>query len=347
MKKIIKAAVLYRNNHPLELMSIEPKYQLERGQVLVKLINSGICGAQINEIKGISGFDKYLPHLMGHEGYAKVVKIGPDVKVVKTGDKVILHWRKSFGINAKPAKFKSNTQIINSGNVTTFSNYSIVSENRCTKVNLNKNLKKIAPLFGCALTTSYGIVYKEAKIKKNDKILLIGCGGLGLSIAGFIDTLQNKNLIIIENKLNKHKKKFIDNLSFAPKIINSINEIKNNKDYTFDKIIDTSGNVEILRDAFTLLNKSSDLILVGQPKINSKLILKNPLSFFQGKKIYASDGGSIHPGKHLKQVIKLVSRHAKLFNSIVSKTISLKDINKGISLMLNKKAARIIVSFNN
>ncbi len=49
------------------------------GQVLVKVLYSTICGAQINEIAAAKGPDKFLPHLLGHEASAQVVEIGPGV----------------------------------------------------------------------------------------------------------------------------------------------------------------------------------------------------------------------------------------------------------------------------
>ena len=55
---------------------------LEFGQVLVKVYYSGLCGAQLNEIDGAKGEDKFLPHLLGHEGSGLVLDIGPGVKKV-------------------------------------------------------------------------------------------------------------------------------------------------------------------------------------------------------------------------------------------------------------------------
>ena len=95
------AAVLFESNQPLKVVEINLPDNLEPGQVLVQLITSGICGAQINEIDAVKGEDKFLPHLLGHEGYAKVIEIGPGVNKVKPGDDVIMHWRPSAGIVAK------------------------------------------------------------------------------------------------------------------------------------------------------------------------------------------------------------------------------------------------------
>ena len=38
---------------------------------------------------------------MGHEGYASVIDVGPGVKNVDVGDKVVLHWRKGAGIESE------------------------------------------------------------------------------------------------------------------------------------------------------------------------------------------------------------------------------------------------------
>ena len=163
----INAAVLYKHDKPLKVISlITPK--LQKGQVFVKIFYSGVCKSQLMEIKGKRGKDIWLPHLLGHEAVGKVISVGPGVKKVKKNDEVILSWIKGEGLDVSGAIFKNRKQYINSGPVTTFSNYSIVSENRVYKK--PKYLSyKTAVLFGCALPTGCGIIYNELNIKKNDK----------------------------------------------------------------------------------------------------------------------------------------------------------------------------------
>ena len=64
--------------------------ELRFGQVLVKVIVSGLCGGQLHEIKGHKGNGKFLPHLMGHEGCGIVEEVGLGVTTVKPGDKVVM-----------------------------------------------------------------------------------------------------------------------------------------------------------------------------------------------------------------------------------------------------------------
>ena len=64
----MKAAILAESKQPLIVDDITLPDNLEFGQVLVDIHYSGICGAQINEIDAAKGPDKFLPHLLGHEG---------------------------------------------------------------------------------------------------------------------------------------------------------------------------------------------------------------------------------------------------------------------------------------
>ena len=66
--KIMKAAILVDQKKPLVISEVELPKTLKVGQVLVKVHYSGICGSQLGEIDGVKGEDKYLPHLLGHEG---------------------------------------------------------------------------------------------------------------------------------------------------------------------------------------------------------------------------------------------------------------------------------------
>src|SRR4030095_3311879 len=153
----MKAAVLVELNKPLVMGDLDLPGQLSFGQVLVRIHYSGICGAQINEIEGAKGPDKFLPHLLGHEGSATVLDIGPGVKTVAKGDRVVLHWRPSDGLQSDPPAYQWNGQRGNAGWLTTFNDHAVVSENRVTKIPSDFDLR-IAPLFGCAVTTAMGVV---------------------------------------------------------------------------------------------------------------------------------------------------------------------------------------------
>ena len=99
----MKSAILTESKKPLVIADIELPKELEFGQVQVKLFYSGICGAQINEIDALKGPDKFLPHLLGHEGSGVVASIGEGVDDFEIGDHVVFVFVPSCG-NCIPCK---------------------------------------------------------------------------------------------------------------------------------------------------------------------------------------------------------------------------------------------------
>ena len=115
-----KAAILAQSRAPLIVDEILLPDALEAGQVLVEVLHTTICGAQLNEIEAAKGPDKFLPHLLGHEASAIVRETGPGVTHVQPGDSVVLHWRPSQGIQSRTPRYQWRGAPLNAGWVTTF-----------------------------------------------------------------------------------------------------------------------------------------------------------------------------------------------------------------------------------
>ena len=63
----MKAAVIVKVDAPVEIHDVELT-SLKVGQVKVRVLVSGLCGSQLQEISGLKGNSKFMPHLFGHEG---------------------------------------------------------------------------------------------------------------------------------------------------------------------------------------------------------------------------------------------------------------------------------------
>ena len=74
----MKAAILEALNKPLVIANVGLT-PLLKGQVLVKNLVTGICGAQLEEIKGNKGNAGFVPHLLGHEACGIVEEFGEGV----------------------------------------------------------------------------------------------------------------------------------------------------------------------------------------------------------------------------------------------------------------------------
>ena len=338
-----KAAILEKNNSSLAIRKVNFSGSLKRGQVLVKLKYSGICGKQIDEIKGTGGKDLYLPHLLGHEGSGVVIKVGPSVKKVKKGDKVILHWIKSNGIQSDTPKYSYNKRTINAGWVTTFNEYSIVSENRVTKVPFNYSLKK-ASLFGCCATTSLGLVFNKLHLKKNDTLLVVGIGGLGQIILQAAKIFKLKNLIAadINSKALKKAKKLGASILVNLKKRKDLNKIKN---LSINKSVVTTGNIKSIETASNLLSMPGYCYIMGVPP-RKKSVKINAWNLMHNQNIQGCLGGESKPYRDIPKFIKLDKKKIINLEKVIYKVINFKNINMGIKMFQsNYSTGRIIVKF--
>src|SRR6516225_3705997 len=200
--KYAKAAILAQSREPLVVDEIELPQTLNVGQILVKVLYSTICGAQLNEIAAAKGPDMFLPHLLGHEASAQVIEIGPGVTAVKPGDIVVLHWRPSQGIQSRPPSYRWRGKTLNAGWVTTFNEYAVVSENRMTGIPADFDLK-VAPLLGCAITTAAGVINHDAKLKVGESIAVFGVGGVGLNVVQFARLAGGHPIVAVDLKDGK------------------------------------------------------------------------------------------------------------------------------------------------
>ena len=332
----MKAAVLEKLNYPLAIREVFPT-QLLPGQVYVKVLASGLCGAQLHEIRGHRGNEKFLPHLMGHEGCGIVKEVGPGVTTVKEGDKVVMHWRPGSGIESEFPKYHLGEKIISSGKCTTLSEFSIVSENRLTKVPYDTPTV-LAAMLGCSLTTALGIIDNECNLKFGESVAVIGCGGVGLNL---IQAAKMKSAypvygVDINDKMFDLTHQigvdiFTCDLEFIP--------------HKVDVILDTTGVPEVISKAFDKLAPSGRLIMVGQPAPGTDLNIFNPLSMFdgQGKSIRASQGGGTKPDEDIPRYIKLANREMLDFNTLHTDTFALDNINDAFDLLKTGNAGRIII----
>jgi len=334
--KSMKAAILVKQNQPLVVDQIRLPQSLEYGQVLVKVFFSGICGSQIGEINGVKGEDPYIPHLLGHEGSGEVVETGQGVKSVNNGDKVVMHWKVGEGIDSSVPNYTWKGEKLNAGQITTFNEYAIVSENRITKINDNLPLD-IAPLFGCAVTTGFGAIENNANLKMGESIIVLGAGGVGLNIIQAA-SLYNAHPIVA---VDLHDEKLILAKKLgATHTINSSTEnwfekgLQLTLNQGFDVAIDNTGNTEIISQCYEIANDSGRTILVGVPKKGKKASFYTlPLHF--NKTILGSHGGNGNPSKDILRYQRLYELGKINFDNLVTRIFTLDEINLAIEEIIN------------
>lgn len=342
----MKAAVLEKVDGPLTFGEVGLT-NLAFGQVLVKVLVSGICGAQLQEIAGNKGNAKFMPHLLGHEGCGIVENVGVGVTKVKKGDKVIMHWRKGEGIESDFPNYVFKGKPMPSGKVTTFSEFSICSENRLTPVS-HDTPNDLCALLGCGLSTALGTINDEAQVKFGESVLIIGAGGLGLNLVKAAKLAGAYPIVSVD--IYDSKKAVAESLG-AHFFVNSkthkiSDELQNKFDIKeVDVIIETSGSKQALEETIPLLSGIGRYIMVGQPKSGESVELKNANHMFggEGKIIKATQGGKFSPSKDIPRYVKLHKAGILNIDNIITHRVKLEKINEAIDLVRKGQASRILI----
>jgi len=344
MIKFSKAAILQEIGSRLVIESIEiPK--LVYGQVLVKVLYSGVCRSQLMEIQGGRGRDNWLPHLLGHEGSGIVVDVGKGVTKVKLGDEVILSWIKSSGLSAPGAKYLLGNKVINSGQVTTFSNYTIASENRLV-IKPPGLPFDTAILFGCALPTGAGMVLNELKPTKVQSVIVLGLGGVGL--AALIALKATGIRLIIGVDMSDHKLALAKKLG-AMYVFNSNQEgfhqsILEITGGGANLCIESGGQIETIELGFSLIRKNGGSLLFASHPSEGKMIQLSPHELISGKKITGSWGGATCPERDIPIMYDLFKSTNTPLNELLTQQYSLEQINEALDDLEAGKVLRPLIA---
>lgn len=359
----MKAAILTELNAPLTIAEVECG-PLAYGQVRVRVLAAGICGAQLQEIRGEKGGP--LPHLMGHEGCGIVEETGPGVKRVKAGDKVVMHWRKAEGIESDFPVYKLCTDSLKgggsagpqpsvgehrvspgdagssparcttftSGLVTTWAEETICSENRLTPVP-EMTPVELCVMLGCSLSTALATLETETK-GFGESILIIGAGGLGMALLGVTDLVAPSHVCICDVHESKRRHAEIHADAF-------VNLARDKLSRKYDLVLDTAGAPAAMEQALEHLAPSGRYVMIGQPAPGKPVCMKAARHMFdgEGKMVRATQGGGFRPHLDIPRYLQIAER--LLVHNLITHRVKLDEINIALDLVRAGEAGRVLV----
>jgi len=344
----MRAAILTELNAPLVVGELALPETLSFGQVLVKVHYSGICGAQINEIEGAKGPDKFLPHLLGHEGSGTVLDLGPGVRSVRKGDRVVMHWRPGAGLQSETPTYRWNGSRVNAGWVTTFNDRAIVSENRVTPIPEDVDLR-VAPLFGCAVTTAMGVVNRDAAVQIGQSVVVFGVGGVGVNIVQSAAMVSANPIVavdLVDSKLEWARRfgaTHAFNSNAGGDLAQHIREAVG--DLGADVVVDTTGRPRVIELAYELTHPDGKTILVGVPRKGDNVSLYTlPLHF--KKVLTGSHGGGAEPHVDIPRYVRLMRAGKMTLDGLVTHEFPLDRVNEAIATVRRGEAGRVLLKMD-
>jgi len=342
-----QAAWLDRLGEPLVLGEVRSKGGPARGQVVVRAAFSGVCHSQLMEARGSRGNDSYLPHLLGHEATGVVEAIGSGVTKVNLGDRVILTWIKGTGCDVGGGKVEFGKQTINAGPVTTFSEFTIVSENRV--IPLPDGLPMdVGVLLGCALPTGLGMVRNELSPDPGKSALIIGLGGVGLcALMGLVDAGCSP---IIAVDLSSEKRALAVELGATftvdPQDVDPVDYVLQTTGGGVDFAIDAAGLCETIQTAFACVKRKGGQCLFASHPANGDVLRIDPFELICGKQLRGSWGGSCKPDDDIPVFAQLYQEGRLPLDRLIGKSYKLNQVNEAMDDLASGRVFRPLIKMN-
>jgi S-(hydroxymethyl)glutathione dehydrogenase/alcohol dehydrogenase len=338
------AAILVEQRKPLVIGEVELP-ALKRGQVLVEIHATRVCGSQIGEIDGVKGPDKFLPHLLGHEAGGIVLEVGADVTHVALGHRVVCHWRPGAGIDAGGSVYSWNGRKLNAGPITTFQRYAVISENRLTKVPPDTDFE-LCCLLADTLTTGFGIINNDAKVKAGESVVIFGVGGIGLGAVLGAKLAGAKPIIGIDlhdHKLAKAGEYGLTHTVNASRE-NAAERVKEILGGLADVTIDGTGKPKVIETAYDLAKlRGGRCVLFGvMPKDQRVSIHTLPLHF--GRTLTGSEGGQSRPDQDIPSILRWLGQERVDCHGFVNHWAPLESLAEVIAAMRSGEVIHAIVS---
>ena len=152
------------------------------GQVLVKLVATGVCHTDLHAAEGDWPVQPTPPFIPGHEGVGEVVKLGPGVTDLQVGDMVGNAWLSSAcgvceycrtGWETLCEKQQNGGYSIDGS----FGQYMVVDARFAARIPKSADPQDIAPILCAGVTVYKGLKVSEAR--PGQWVVISGIGGLG------------------------------------------------------------------------------------------------------------------------------------------------------------------------
>ena len=342
----MKAMVLERFNAPLVHKEV-PIPRLEPGEALIKVLNCGICGTDIKISRGLLPASIItLPYIMGHEVAGEVISVAPDVRNVQIGETVIVYFyigcgkcrfcqsgRENICINIKRCGFEADGGYAQLQKVP--------AKNLCLIDNISAQEAAILP---DAVATTYHAIKKVGKVGINDRVLILGAGGLGIH-AVQIAKLCGAEVAVINRtqwKLDRTGELVNDVHLISPQETNLKQYINEwTKGEGVDVAIDTVGYPEIsIKWGLSNLARGGRFVIVGYSTEQPLPVDMMDMHYNEWK----IAGSRVSTKLELMEIIQLVENHKIV--PIIDRVFPLEEANQALRAVREGNVAGRIVLEN-
>ena len=366
-----RAAIAWEAGKPLVIEDVDVEGPKE-GEVLLQVKATGVCHTDAYTLSGKDP-EGIFPCIMGHEGGAVVMDIGPEVTSVKAGDHVIPLYipecrqckfcksgrtnlcgaiRTTQGKGLMPdgsSRFSvKRNPLFHYMGTSTFSEYTVVPEIALAKINPSAPLDRVC-LLGCGITTGIGAVLNTAKVRPGSTAAVFGLGGIGLSVIQGLVMAKAARIIAVD--MNPQQFDMAKVLG-ATDFLNSADQAKpvqdvimdltdGGVDYSFECI----GNVTTMRAALECCHKGwGESTIIGVAAAGEEISTR-PFQLVTGRIWRGTAFGGVKGRSQLPSYVERYLSGEIKIDPMITHKLPLERINEAFELMHEGKSIRSVIQF--
>lgn len=368
MSLTTRAAVVESGGAPFTLSDVTLDEPGPR-EALVRMVATGLCHTDLGVASG--GLPFPLPGVLGHEGAGVVEAVGSAVTGVAPGDHVVLSFtscgdcRNCDGghpaycatwlpLNLLGGRRADGTSTISRDGEplgghffgqSSFAERALVDERSLVKVDRDVPLESIAPL-GCGVQTGVGAVWNVLKPVTGSTIVVLGAGAVGLS-AVMAAALTPATTIVAVDRVGER-------LSLARELgathtVNAAEEDLGEALATItggqgaDGIVETTGNVSVLRQGVDALAARGTVVVVGAPPFGTEVSL-DVNGLLGGKQVVGLTLGDAETQSFIPALVRMVKEGRLPLHRLIS-AYPFADIDQAVRDMRAGKAIKPVLTF--
>ncbi|WP_380875944.1 S-(hydroxymethyl)glutathione dehydrogenase [Sphingomonas sp. DBB INV C78] len=361
-----RAAIALAPNQPLIIDKVKVDAPGE-GEVLVEIKATGLCHTDLTALSGKMGSLIHFPGVPGHEAGGVVVEVGPGLTGLEVGDHVIpyicsecgecdfCHSPKTnlcaemfTGHDLKTRAEYEGTRLHSFHDLGTFSNFGVYREISLAKVRKDAPFEQIAYL-GCGATTGLGAALIETQIEAGSTVLVIGMGGIGLSVIQGARISGASRIIAVDT--NPAREAIAGKMG-ATEFVNPKTLDKELGPYIVgitgagaDYVFECVGTIATIQQAFAATHFAWGVCtVVGLPPDGEQLTIP-PADLLFGKTLKGSSIGGAKCRTGLPVLVDRLMKGDFDLESLITNKISLDRISDGFEMMKRGEGIRTIVMF--
>ena len=365
----MRAALLEEVNKPLVIADDVEIAEPGAGQVRVRVTHCGICHSDLSCIDG--SFPTPMPVVLGHEAAGVVDCTGPGVTGLSPGDPVVLtpcppcgqcHWCvrgeanlcvNSVGLlsatlpDGQTGLSRGGQTVYRGLGVGAFAEYVLTPATGAVKIP-DGVPTAIACVIGCAVQTGVGAVLNTADVHEGDSVLVMGLGGIGLSIVQGA-RLAGAARIIVSDPVPARREtaaRFGATDALDPEKDDVVERARAITDgIGVDTAFDAAGSSALIVAGIAATRNGGTTVVVGVPRMDDPVTISPAALFVVGeKKLVGCMLGSCNSLRDIPRLVKLWQAGRIDLEGLISQRRPLVEINEAMDDLRASRGVRTVLA---